>query len=523
MLIKYVSTYPSDTQGLTLLLDILESGGATWGPAFVPSPAHLTFAATVLIHPTTTTRASTTEEKEAPSAALRLLRLVNTHVGPSAARVDVAFSFDEPETWREAEDDDDERETSNGQRRDDTTKMINLPMANSHSLWSRAVDFWHAVGWAFNCSVLHPDRWERWRQWLEFMCEVMERDWNDRLESPGAAREEEEEEEEGRKALLMESLIFKYLTSSIGYGGKRRMLRAVFADGSAASLTEFREVFKHELRKPASEESSKKRARHVNLDEDEYGDYVTNDRDEYGSEDSAENPIMEEDAGPRRRSKRSRRITRKFGNSDADVGEGKMTLDMADLEGGVQLLGGFSSLALRQRLLSLLSNVASRLPNESLHAHDLYRLVVESVRHLPMPIFQAFVSPSELPYFSVAARTTLCEFLLLNMIEDAAPDMDEDQPSQEKLLSCFLPFAASKAGVADNAKVSIALESLLILLLESHTFTPTPTLKQAVDKGIVTRAEKAQADNKKNRRVEDVDVVWISDSADRLAFMVNDL
>ena len=503
---------------------MLESGGATWEPTFVPSPSHLGLAATVLVHPTTTTRATTTEEKEAPSVALRLLRLINMHVGSVAARVNIAFSFDDF-AGRRLGDDDDEASNDkdmklNGQHADETTTPINVSMAHSHSLWSRAEDFWHAVGWAFNCSILYPERWDRWRLWLEYMCEVMERDWNERVEQLEAVNEAAKEVD---NVLIRESLIFTYLTSgSVAYGGKRRIFRAVFADGDAASLSEFREVFKNELKKPAqegAEKSSRKRAKEVNVDDDEYRGYLINDLDEAESEKSAE---LREEKLPKRRSKRSKRTTKRFSDLGTD-GDEMTSLDMADQESRAHLLGGFSSLGLRQRILRLLSNVASRLPNEFVTIEDLYHLIVESVRHLPLPIFQAFVSPSMLPYLSVDAQTTLCEYLLVHMIEVAAPDMnEEDGMTQGKVQTCFLPFAASNTGVADNAKVSIMLESLLFLLLEKGMLTLTPELRQAVEKGNAARAKKAQAESRKNRRVEDVEESWLSESAYRLTLMAND-
>lgn len=510
------------TQALNLLSNILVSGAPAWSRAFVPSSAHLAIAVTLLVHPTTTTRAKTAEEKEAPSAALRLLRLVNTYVGSISARFDIAFSFTHFVSSRHGTRRRVTEEELSNELQDDGMKPINSNLAQSASLWSRAEDFWHAVGWAFNCSVLHPERWERWHLWLQFMCEVLEDDWEERLRlfedamaedtDPTASRQVQHEQ------ILKESLIFTYLTSgSVGYGRSRRILRAILADGSPSSVNEFHEVFKNELKMPKKEtENLKKRAAQVNIDEDQYGDYLSNEDDD-GSENSAE--IKKEEDAPRR-SKRSKKTSRKP-DSDADIGldfPGSLQLD-----GSVSSLGGFTSLALRQRLMSLLSDVSDHLPKSFITLEDLYHLFVENIRHLSLPAFHAFISPSTLPHFSPEAQTTLCEFMLFHLRESSAPDSGEEYLNQEKLEKCFLPYAASSTGVIDNTKMSIALESLLVLLAEGDLLEVTPELKKAVEEGIAARAAKAQIDNRKNRKVDNIAYSWLMESAERLMFLVNSL
>ena len=71
-------------------------------------------------------------------------------------------------------------QSSNENPGHDESMPLNDILGNEESLWSRADDFWHAVGWAFNCSVRYPGRWERWRIWLELMCDVLQDDWNER-------------------------------------------------------------------------------------------------------------------------------------------------------------------------------------------------------------------------------------------------------------------------------------------------------------------------------------------------------
>ncbi|RHZ74752.1 hypothetical protein CDV55_109204 [Aspergillus turcosus] len=519
--------YPlrTHTQALSLLLNILSPGAIASGPVYVPSTQHLAVAATFLVHPSTTSRAKTAEEEEAPNAALRLLRLTNTLVGPISARFTAAFAFNHFEssrqgTRRRVEDD----ENANGDISNDDTRTLNIDLCQSASLWSRAEDFWHAVGWAFNCSVLHPERWARWQIWLQFMCEVLEDDWNERKRQSTAAADDE-----ARRKILQKSLIYRYIAGgSAPYGRNRRILRAIFADGGSASVNEFREVFHKELKTPKRESNNiKKREGEVNIDEDQFGDYLSKDEDESDATDSAA-PVPTPARRPTRQSKRSRRGAAKdTPTTDAVTADTDTPSTLqVQVHGGVSLLGGFQSLILRQRLLHILSAVSQDLPSSFATLEELYHLFVENIRHLPLPIYQAFVSPFVLPHFSPAAQTTLCEFLLFRMRENAAPDTDEEYLNQSKLEECFLPYAASTPSIVDNAKMSIALEALLVLLADSDMLTVTPELKAAVQEGIMARAEKVQVETRKNqasRKTEDIEWCWLLESGERLMFLVDEV
>ncbi|OJJ49258.1 hypothetical protein ASPZODRAFT_150175 [Penicilliopsis zonata CBS 506.65] len=524
------------TQALNLLTHILTSGTVAGSPAFVPTPALLAVAATLVVYPGTTNRAKTAEEKEAASAALRLLRLTNTLVGPLAARFDAAFSFTHFETSRQGAR---RRQGNQGARHNDGDHMethrehgmpLNFHLGQSGSLWSRAEDFWHAVGWAFNCSILHLDRWERWRLWLQFICEALEDDWSERVrQSDGQGDEEETGQDDGnaKDQLLRDSLIFRYLLSeSGGYGRNRRIMRAIFANGSPSAVGEFRQIFNNEQKdlKP-DKDNHKKREGGVNIDQDEYGDYITHDE--------AESDETEESVAPRPRTnnrpKRARRATKAAGAQNTDPTHSSDTTTTTTtaasiVHSGLSLLGGYESLVLRQRLLHLLSTVSERFPKEFVPLDDLYHMFVENIRHQPFPIFQAFVTPAVLPYFSPAAQTTLCEFLLFRMRESSAPDTDEEYLSQTKLEECFLPFAANSPSIVENAKVSVTLESLLVLLAESEMLDITPSLRSAVQAGIVARADKAQLEVRKShtdRLLEDTEWCWLLESGERLNFLVD--
>ncbi|KAE8383496.1 hypothetical protein BDV26DRAFT_251055 [Aspergillus bertholletiae] len=506
------------TQALNLLLNIITTGTIHPTPVYVPSPQHLALAVTFLVHPSTTTRAKTAEQEEAVNVSLRLLRLTNTLAGPVSAKFDTAFSFIHFQASRHGR----RRRAEAEHQPDDDTKPLNLDLAQSASIWSRAEDFWHVVGWAFNCSVLHRERWEKWQIWLEYMCEVLEDDWNERKRMRDRTPNSDDK-------VLKDSLIFRYITeTTAGHGRDRRMLRAIFADGGSASANEFREVFAHELKKAKQDKNTKKREVQVNINEDQYGDYLTNDDDSSDNDNNDnkndnKNDLDTAPKRPTRQSKRPRRGTRAKDTKSTDAADPTSTVyALSD----VSSHGGFESLALRQRLLHLLSAVAETLPKAFTPLEELYYLFVENIRHLPLPVFQALVAPSVLPYFSAEECTTLCECLLFRIRESAAPDTDEVYLSQTKLEECFLPYAASTNSVVDNTKMSILLETLLILLANSDMLRVTTELQEAVEEGIQNRAFKVQTETKKSvsaRKLEDAEWCWLLESGERLRFLVEEV
>ncbi|KAJ5976087.1 hypothetical protein N7481_009794 [Penicillium waksmanii] len=559
------------TQALNLLFNTLASGSYASPECIIPLPPHLAIAVTFLVHPSTTTRASSDEEKEVAHIALRLLRLLGTlrnsilHLLLHMIRPCVRGG-----KFRAPGDDNE----SHGH---DDNKPLNIKLGKEGSLWSRAEDFWHAVGWTFNCSVLHHERWERWQIWLEFMCDVLQDDWNERER---IFRERKADEGDGNTqqrvpikrgtvdqyqdhslTILKESLIFRYISAGSGTGKYRRVVRAIFADGGTNSLNEFRQVFPKELKLAKSDrqaEKAKKRERDVNIDKDEYGDYLAQDESDdeatTGLEPSKSSSQSTSPSGAgSRRSKRTRRGTRNtkdpLDNELIDEITGPdQTLTQHDV--GLSPLGGLDSLDLRKRLLGLLSRVCELLPKDFLAIDVLDHYIIENIRHLPLPIFQAFISPYVLPGLpdrsqrdsssdeeqnpgedgrnirgerSDAEQTVLCELLLFSMLESAAPKSDQPYLDQDKLEECFLPFAAANASVVDNVKVSIILEALMLLLAGNGLLRFRPSLENAVQIGLGRRVERAAMEARRSQAKKDqepLETSWLIESGDRLLFLM---
>ena len=530
-----------DPQAFNLLLNVLGSGAISSNEVVVPQPQHLAVAATMLVHPKTTTGAELDAEKEAPKIALRLLRLTNALVGSKDAQFHAAFSFTHFESSRRGTRRPDSPALSEPIH--DDKKPLNSSYSRSRSVWTTAEDFWHAVGWAFNCSVLHPARWKYWQIWLHFMCTVLEDDWEECESRYSAAKGKEALEKPEREAsrsvgppehgtrkkgrprkedrkddglgFFRESLIFKYITSNITYGRDRRIMRAIFADGKPKSA-EFSEVFENELQKPEPKQhssNSKKRSVKLNLDKGEYGDYQHESDEDYTTSTGQDSKSVSPPAmGTRpRRSKRTRRGTRNAMDGAADS---ETEMPDTDHDSGLSSLGGYNSLALRQQLLGLLSKVSATLPKDFMPLDDLYHMFAENIRDLPLPIFQHIISPSNLPGLIPAAHCTLCEILFYVMCETSAPPSNDDYLTSTKLEHCYLLYGAASPTIANNAKISMLLEAMMTLLYHEKLLSATPQLKEAVQMGINHRESVC-------RDRDTVEWSYLWESGFRMKFMVD--
>jgi hypothetical protein len=196
-------------------------------------------------------------------------------------------------------------------------------IANKGRIRRCAKDFWHMVGWAFNCSVKYPKRWKYWKVWLDYMLDVLDADWTEREAQDGLdSANTQIGEDEG--PLLRKSLLVKYLSEAKGRSSAvKRVVRSAFADGSPESLREFPEVFPNET-KERKIQSGMKRKRESPVKQ-HFGDYCDDDAET--AMDSAE--LTDQTPEP---------------SQDSD---NESAID--------PWLGGTEAIALRQRLLALVS------------------------------------------------------------------------------------------------------------------------------------------------------------------------
>ncbi|KAI9788389.1 MAG: hypothetical protein M1816_006914 [Peltula sp. TS41687] len=556
-----------DNQALTLLTHLstpsaapaASSEAASPQQAFVPPLQHISLAATLTVHPSLTSHNTPAERLQASNSALRLLHTINNIVGPVNADFASAFKFHPfsrdrrgvgaGHDRRKPADRDDVAEN------EQSMDHINLSMANAGSLWANADDFWHAVGWALNCSVAYPRRWARWRLWLEFMITVLQDDWRERERWVRRRRSEDADlPRESIEAIMAESMVVKYLPGpSGGYGGQRRIVRSVFADASAKAQREFRPVFKNELKDWKEEDTGVKRKREtkVNVDEDDHGDYLDNDDENR----------LEATPGINKGARSSTRLTKP--DNGKTVEPATATADHSD--DGIGALGGLEAIACRRSLLDLVSSlftlsrlisgaqvilhilslqvslVSRSLPNHFTTIDALYDSYLEYLRPLPLPTFSLFLYPpttnSHLEtseHSSLLIQSILCSMMSISApslrqtsssLTDINDDDDNVSLTQETLERTFLPYPACTSSTTDNAKVSLLIEALLRLLAKRGKLNPTTALREAIEEGIVARERKTvgkSADGKKRpgggtrEEEEQMAGTWLRGSSERL-------
>ncbi|MCJ1244608.1 hypothetical protein MMC30_001806 [Trapelia coarctata] len=472
------------SQALNLLLILASAGSSTPSlkPAFIPPPQHLALISTLSMHPSFTTRAKTPDKLEAANLALKYLRLLYRTVGPLNFRATAAFAFTNSANSsrrggvarRRTGEESPEKEKEDAE-------SVDIELANINSLWARADDFWHVVGWAFNCSVAHKKRWERWQMWVEYMLGVLEDDWYDRSE-----------EQKG------ESLVIRYLNPEDRASvGEKRIVRAVFADGSSRALVEFKEVWVGETRERRGGEEGKKGkvAVRVNVEEDDYGDYMVSSSEE-GEEDI---PIQDADAPP-----------------------SPLSPTGPSIDGSLPL-GGAAALQLRLRLLALLTAVAIERPDKFTSLRTLYDIYLAHIRPYPLPTFALIVSPPFLYFFSFPSASSLVQYIAASLISSAAPIPKEDDLTQELLEEYFLPWSANTNNISDNAKLGACVETLLRMLDAAEGLGWTENVERCLEEGIRAREGKA---TKERRRKGDAtggsegDRAWLRDSGESMRMVL---
>ena len=545
-LAQHVQTYLEEglfSQALNFLLSITSnsvSANDRVGPVTIPPTSHLALAATLAVHPKTTTRTNEREKWNQANTALRLLKLVHSLVGPIHANFNLAFSFRKFDfrfsRRKDAREDDCAGGINDSASGDND---LNTTYARSHSLWTRTEDFWRLVGWSFNCACLpgvYAARWAQDRLLLEFILDVLETDWHIRTTGDNPSPEE--------------SLLWQYIElSSGGHARQRRILRAIFADGSARSLSEFHEIFAHELEQPKQENDGAvkklEKQDHVNIDEDEYGDYLGHDDDDVSDRGGDDGDTMSTGTG--RPGKRIRRIrtpssrgltprsstgSLRSGYSSNDEGQASSCSSTA------QTLGDKTSLTLRLRLLRLLTYVSAHdtltdtSPTTFPDLDELLTVFVEFIRPLSLPTFAQIVLPSASNPFDAATLISLCEEILQRTLERSTPTRHSLAfLSQEKLVEEYLPFAASKNSIEANARTSILLESLTRILASVGTLKKNGLLFAAVTNGVERRTSKVaelaeKKTGKKLKKMAGEEAIawdWLVESGERIGKIVDGL
>ncbi|KAF2215800.1 hypothetical protein CERZMDRAFT_13566, partial [Cercospora zeae-maydis SCOH1-5] len=470
------------SQAFALLASGLNAGFDTNAPACVPPPQHLALASTLVVHPSMTTRTDDPDKHGAADHALKYLRQVVAMVGVESAGLREALQFGQSATMRSG------RSKRAKTRRSDVayesdegedTNRLRSHFAEKQSLGENAQDFWAVVGWAFNCSVKHKARWQRWQIWLQLMLDIIQRD----FEGHGTIA--------GKPTTLSQTLFAQYMsTVGAGRNNMRRLMRAVLADGSEKSIREFGEIWKNETKPPKKQQESRPAKRpKLDLDNDEYGDYLENDSED----DTAETrSATSRSAAALRRRRRSRTPAHLETGPESEECENGFE-DDTEVD-AIEAFGGMEAIHLRQRFLAMFTAFSRIAPSLLGDTEELFSIFTEFIRPLPLPLFQQFVLPTT-AYMSADLQTSLNEMLSRPLLGTNATQGLIDQREFE---SSFATCTATNASYVDNAKVSLLSESMLRALWTSgHLNNDLSRLKSLVEKGIQLRFDRAAADGRK--------------------------
>ncbi|KAL2419393.1 hypothetical protein ABEF95_001347 [Exophiala dermatitidis] len=564
-LAQHVRTYYEESlfaQAFNFLLSITGNSASSMNrqaPVMIPPASHLALAATLSVHPNFTSRTNARDKWEQAAAARRLLRLVHTTVGPVNANFATAFSFRRYEvrssryTGTDNEYGDDGGSPGEHSSSEDD---LNTPFAGPQALWLRAEDFWHVVGWAFDCASLtglHTTRWDYYSLLLEFMVDVLETDW--RLRTGGSDPSPEE------------SLIWQYIELAAGgHARARRILRAIFADGGTRSTSEFRAIFPNELKEPVEEQAKpKKREVDVDIEQDIYGDYLAQDESDLSDPEdlaSAGTPagtaarLVRRTTRTRNRTPSSRRLTPQTstGSLRDDIDNNG---DTSAAPSTAYKMSDPTSLDLRLRLMRLLVEVSSHptltstSPTTFPDLEELLTLFVEFTKPLPLPVFARIVLPSTAStptpaihhqadtdtagaswshIFQPQTLTLFCESLLQRILENSSPSIRSHVLlSQDKLENEYLPFAAGRNSIDANARVSLLLESLTRSLALLGALERTEKLTDAVKNGVERRLGRVVdlGEGKRQKKLQKEEQqtawTWLAESGERMIKVVEGL
>ncbi|EOA91627.1 uncharacterized protein SETTUDRAFT_18304 [Exserohilum turcica Et28A] len=446
--------------GYGLLHSLLAAGTSISTPAqpylgYLAPPAYIAFASSVVADPKFTTKAQSQDTTKGADAALRYLQCVRDTIdSPAYPVIRKAFTFPEERTRRRAPGH--RSGASPSPEPGGDIERLAGDAANEKSLWYRADDFWHIVGWAFNCSAVHKKRWSRWRLWLENMLDFLEADWD-------VCARQGKEDGVNEETALQESLLWHYIIGDefapTNRARRRRIVKALLATGTPESLKDYPEIWEHETAEPKRNKDEDQRIGEVDFETGDIGDYASDDEmqdtsEDKDSEDLAENPSNTRDGG-------------------------LQTIDEA-----VEYLGGHGGIQLRQRLIALIAQAALALPTSFTRLFDFCDNILEDLLQLPAIVFEIFLPTMKLPdNMQIAFNANL----LSPLTSSKPPNYFLVYPAQEHFEEKLLPLKGTTQSFAVNAKISLILEQMFLYMMQQDALEPTKALRKAMETGIEAR------------------------------------
>ncbi|KAI8951664.1 hypothetical protein F4801DRAFT_589513 [Xylaria longipes] len=438
-------------------------------PAYCPPPSQISLLCSIIVHPDFTTRPKEPDWPEISLQSLVYLRDLLAVFGPVNAGFKESVLFGTSAT----SDLDLESHAAHDASLDaDERGLVRLsPRHGNDTVWQRGRDFFSVVGWAFNCSFLYPERWQWWSRWLDFMLDLLEKDLEERykLDTENAPDD---------MPLLRSSILASYITQRSGRTADAVMwiMKALFADGNTASTSVFQEVWHREHKSKSQRVLNKRKREKVNIDKGEYGGYL--DDESVHSSQASEPPTPQ-----------------------------KNRIKSAVAEEAVLETAYVETIPLRQRLFSLVSYLCYGLGDASpIDFSSLYQKFEQRIKGLPLPVFSSFINNSTSALRIDQQIEMLQGVLFLFMPPGALSPRKVDRVRFEEggispaiLERCFLPYPANTIEVEDNAKMSLLLENLLMIVWRHGESDGgfSGQLGEAVRKGVEARREKI---NKKKTR-----------------------
>lgn len=122
---------------------------------------------------------------------------------------------------------------------------------------------------------------------------------------------------------------------------------------------------------------------------------------------------------------------------------------------------------------------------------------VKKLKALPLPAFSRFIASHDSPLDTDCLKAIL-RILLPSLLSSNRPSTKHIDPDADArgdispimLEKCYLPFSYGSA--ENNAKISIAVETLLRIMWTTKNIKWTPAFHQAVVKGIEARQAKSE-------------------------------
>ena len=317
------------------MYSLLAAGTSISTPAqpyigFLAPPAYIGLASSLIVYPPGTTKASSRDAVKGSDAALRYVRCVHATIeGPAYPALRKAFAFPEERNRRRAPGNRSAAGSLSPELGGDIDRIAGVA-ANAQCLWYRAEDFWHIVGWAFNCAVIHKKRWDRWKLWLSTMVDFLEADWDSCVEQGRV-------DDASREAFLQESLLWQYTVGQAGSANRsmrRRIIKSILAMATPDSLKEYPEVWERETVEPKRKKASNQPLGEVDFETGDMADYDSDEDMQDDSEGSDEDEFHASTT-----------------NSNDDA--------IQNVHNAINRFGGQDAIQLRHRFIALVSDTES--------------------------------------------------------------------------------------------------------------------------------------------------------------------